>query len=629
MSASISTRFKNSLRLRLLLATVLLVAVSLAIAALAFEAAARRVVVEAVHAHLASRAVEVHDAVARFQRERGLIVRDWAEAPAMQETLDSRDPKFAEDYLKRTIQDQGGRLISAALLDPNGRVVAGVRWAEGEQRRGETIPLHRARKVGSEAVRQALAGEELAVALEPLYLLDPDGTTSPVEGVLFAAAVKDFAADTVGAVVAIAPPSAYVRLLDEIAGQDGDYRPAIADATGRLVLTVSRAEAFALREPLFQAKHQDGALARVEAGSEALLAVRTRTTDSAPGWTAAMVIPEREALGSLRRLRLVLGALFAAVMAAGAVVAIAAMRRAARPLADVSQSMVRVAGGDLSTRLPDTYSDELGLLVRSFNTMVSEVSRSRDELKLTEAMRREMQIAQQIQTAILPESPAVKGFEIAARMKPAEKVGGDLYDVLSFGDASWILVGDVSGHGINSGLVMMMAQAAAYGAIADDPRASPRHVISAVNRVIHENVRRRMHRDDYMTFMAARHLGDGRFVAAGAHQPIFLLRGGGAVEVVDPSGPWMGIVEDVEAGVVEYEFSLAHGETACFVTDGILEAHGPGQSLYGEDRLIQLLARDGRGSAAETLSRVFADVEAFMTSQEDDQTAVVLRRKHD
>ena len=108
--------------------------------------------------------------------------------------------------------------------------------------------------------------------------------------------------------------------------------------------------------------------------------------------------------------------------------------------------------------------------------MVSEVERSRDELQRTEALRREVEIAHRIQTAILPVAPSLAGYEVAARMKPADDVGGDLYDLLPFDDTFWVLVGDVSGHGINSGLVMMMAQAAAYAAIADPRRraSSPR-----------------------------------------------------------------------------------------------------------------------------------------------------------
>ncbi len=265
----------------------------------------------------------------------------------------------------------------------------------------------------------------------------------------------------------------------------------------------------------------------------------------------------------------------------------------------------------------------------SFNTMVAEVARSRDELQRTEALRKEVQIAHRIQTAILPNSPAVRGYEVAARMKPAEDVGGDLYDVLAFPDTFWILIGDVSGHGINSGLVMMMAQAAAYSAIADDPHCRPRDVIAAVNRVIHENVRMRMQRDDYLTLMALRHLGDGRFVCAGAHQPVFLGRAGGGVEVLEPAGPWVGIAQDVSPAVVEREFQVGRGDVLCLITDGVVEATAAGGELFGEERLAALLCEPGPRTASQVLSTIFERAEGFMAAQADDMTAVILRRKHD
>jgi phosphoserine phosphatase RsbU/P len=262
--------------------------------------------------------------------------------------------------------------------------------------------------------------------------------------------------------------------------------------------------------------------------------------------------------------------------------------------------------------------------------MVEEVARSHEELQRTEALRREVEIAHQIQTAILPVSPAVPGYEVAARMKPADDVGGDLYDILAFGDTFWVLVGDVSGHGINSGLVMMMAQAAAYSAIADDPHCSPSDVIAAVNRVVHENVRKRMRRDDYLTLMAARHMGDGRFIAAGRHQPIFIARGGGKVDVVEPEGPWVGLKADVEPPPIEeYGFRLGHGDLVFFVTDGLLEAKDGTEELFGEDRVRDLLARGEVPSAPQALADVFDAVETFSHDQADDMTGVVLRRKHE
>jgi sigma-B regulation protein RsbU (phosphoserine phosphatase) len=617
-----ATRARNSLRLRLLVATVALVAVALGVSVVLFERVARSVIVGAVHSHLAARATEVQSAVERFQAERAFTVRAWAEVDAMQLSLDTLDPKFAEDYLRRVIQDQGGAIAGAALVDPDGIIVSAVRVGTAHERRGVPVVLRRGERLDLPVVKEALAGKDSA-GVAPLAVIVPNAGLSRT--VLVAAPIKDFAGDLCGAVVGALSPQALSALIHDVNGT-GHYRPAVADATGELILSLPGAKPGALQS-LFAAQGSPGALEEVVgADGEPALAVRTATGERSPGWQALMLLPRSEAFDGLYWLRAVLGVLFAAVLVIAVVASIGALKQATRPLFDVTSSMARVAEGDLSIRLPDVYADELGDLVKSFNTMVAEVARSRDELQRTEALRREVEIAHRIQTAILPISPAVKGFEIAARMKPADDVGGDLYDILAFDDDTfWVLVGDVSGHGINSGLVMMMAQAAAYGAIADDPRCAPADVISAVNRVVHENVRRRMGRDDYLTLMAARHLGDGRFVAAGAHQPIFIARAGGVVDVVDPAGPWCGLGPSVRP--TEYEFRVGPGETLCLITDGVVEAPGDHGDLFGEDRLCELLSASPLGSAPETLATIFSRVEAFASMQNDDMTAVVLRRK--
>jgi sigma-B regulation protein RsbU (phosphoserine phosphatase) len=477
-------------------------------------------------------------------------------------------------------------------------------------------------------LRRAAQGDAVSVAITPLHMVVPGA--GPNTTLVLAAPIRDFAGDLVGWIVAALDPAAVPRLLSEVSG-DGAYVPLLSDGERRLILTATGRGAADYRAVAAARPPHAGALERIERpGLGTVLAVRTSATLDGPGWSTVMVANEAEARGRLVRLRALLLALFGFVLGGGGIAAILSLRHAAKPLGDVAVSMERVAGGDLSTRVRDAYSGDLGRLVSTFNTMVEEVARSRDELQRTEALRREVEIAQRIQTAILPVSPAVPGFEIAARMKPADDVGGDLYDILAFGDTFWVLVGDVSGHGINSGLVMMMAQAAAYAAIADDPHAAPGSVINAVNRVVHENVRRRMRRDDYLTLMAARHLGDGRFVAAGAHQPLFLARGGGKVDVLEPEGPWVGLTPSVEPPPLpEYEFTLAPGELVFFVTDGLLEAKDASGALYGEDRLRALLAAGEVPSATQALGEVFQAVEAFSHEQSDDRTGVVLRRKNE
>jgi sigma-B regulation protein RsbU (phosphoserine phosphatase) len=605
----------------------MLVVLALGVAAVAFERAARNVVIEAVHSHLQARAKEVHESVTRFQRERALTVRNWAETEAMQLTLDSKDPKFAEDYLRRTVQDQGGAISAAALVDDRGRVVAAVRAAAPEERRAVPLQGLRGARLDPKLLAEAADAVEVEVVLTQHGIIDPEQGSG--DTLLFIAPIRDFASDLVGYVAATLAPQSLSQLLDEVNGRGTNYRPVIADRARRMVLSLPGSPA-AVPWPDQPSLGAAGQLERfAAAGAEPLFGVRTTPDDGVPGWSALMLVPQREAEGRLHRLRALLGALFAAVLVGAVVAATFALRQASRPLADVARSMTRVAGGDLTTRVADEYADELGHLVRSFNTMVSEVERSRDELQRTEALRREVQIAHRIQTAILPVSPAVPGFEVAARMKPAEDVGGDLYDILAFDDGFWVLIGDVSGHGINSGLVMMMAQVAAYGAIADDPRCSPRDVVAAVNRVVHENVRRRMGRDDYLTLMVARHGGDGRFVAAGAHQPVFVARADGRVEVVEPVGPWCGITPEVDGRLQEFEFGVAPGELLCLVTDGILEAQDTRGDLFGDGRLAATLAATGGMSASEALATVFTRVEGHASTQADDMTAVVLRRKNE
>jgi len=620
-------RLSNSLRLRLLAATLALLAGALLLAAFGFERVARGVVEAAVKDHLQARSREVHEAVQRFQRERALTVRAWSEAEAMQLTLDSGDPKFAEDYLRRLIQDQGGSIAAAVLTGIDGVQVAGVRADEAGDRRGVALTSQHGHPLRLKAMVDVVAGHPASSQMGTLAQIVEEYRDEPV--ILVASPVRDFAGDVVGVVVGALSTSAMRGLLDEIGGNDGDLVPVVYDETRTVVLTPPSADA-----PRFEAvvalASSPGTLERTQVpGFARLLSVRTEPAAAEPHWTAMMVEPEASAFGKLGSLRILLAILFLGVMGGAGLVAVGALRAAARPLSEVTGSMARVAGGDLSTRIPGTYSDELGALVGSFNTMVAEVARSHVELKRTEAMRQEVQIAQRIQTAILPNSPAVKGYEVAARMKPAEDVGGDLYDILSFPETAWVLVGDVSGHGINSGLVMMMAQAAAYSTIADDPNRDPRDVVSAVNRVVHENVRQRMGRDDYLTLMAARHMGGGRFVAAGAHQPIFIARVGGAVDVIEPAGPWVGLSADLSSQIVAYEFQLGPGDAVCFITDGVVEAADSEGTLFGEDRLTEVLRREHPASAAEILNEVFTQVEAHSAVQADDITVVVLRRKTD
>lgn len=85
----------------------------------------------------------------------------------------------------------------------------------------------------------------------------------------------------------------------------------------------------------------------------------------------------------------------------------------------------------------------------------------------------EMQLARKIQTVLLPKKPVIPGYEIAAYMETADEVGGDYYDVINADGKNWLVIGDVSGHGVPAGLIMMMAQTAIHTVLKERPHARP------------------------------------------------------------------------------------------------------------------------------------------------------------
>ncbi|MBI3181129.1 MAG: SpoIIE family protein phosphatase [Myxococcales bacterium] len=622
-----------SLTARLVLTAQGMVAIALIAAGIAFYAVADSVITESVTSHIQSRAEEVLEAAVRYQRERALAVQTWAEAEAMQSSLDSQDPKFAEDYLRRTLQDHPDAFDWAALVGSDGRVVAAVRPAKGS-RRGEVVESARGQLLECASLGEANRTRTVAASLGVSPFPSQPGAQK--SELTVSAPIIDFAGDQVGAVTAAVSPVGMERLLAEVVGAESPYLPLLFDSDRRLVLGLPGGPSRALSAPLFSVPKGAGATSKAllflpasgEVGAH-LAMVQSRSKDERPRWSAAVLVAREHAFGPLARLRNVLLLAFVVVLGLVGLLTRLGVRRVARPLSEVAASMSKVAQGDLSIRLTDQPAEELGRLVRSFNTMVVEVARSREELKKAEALKKELEIAHTIQTSVLPREPRLPGFEVAARMKPASEVGGDFYDIIPAGKGFWLLIGDVSGHGLNSGLIGLMVQAAAQAAITGRPDRSPTEVVSEVNRVIYENVRRRMRGDDYVTLIALRHRGEGRFVAAGAHQPLYLVRSEGKVDVLPTQGPWCGLSPDISSQLLEREFELQRGESLWLVTDGIVESEGPGGELFGEERLMGCIRQHHNRSSEESLQALMMEVENFTATQHDDVTAMTLKRCED
>jgi sigma-B regulation protein RsbU (phosphoserine phosphatase) len=242
-------------------------------------------------------------------------------------------------------------------------------------------------------------------------------------------------------------------------------------------------------------------------------------------------------------------------------------------------------------------------------------------------LEKEMEIAMRIQTSILPRDVNVAGLEIAATMRAATEVGGDYYDVIPVTDGCWIGIGDVAGHGLGTGLVMLMMQSG-IGALARKlPDASPRDLLLALNAMLVDNVRQRLGQREHATLTLLRYRRDGSLTFAGAHEEILILRAAtGRCERLETPGPWVGAKVDIAAGTVESRAQLEPGDLLVLYTDGIIEAVArQGRERFGTERLIGVIEASGSASPVAIRDRLMGAVTDFAAALDDDVTLLCAR----
>jgi serine phosphatase RsbU (regulator of sigma subunit) len=243
-----------------------------------------------------------------------------------------------------------------------------------------------------------------------------------------------------------------------------------------------------------------------------------------------------------------------------------------------------------------------------------------------ERLEKELDLARQIQVSILPRTLVADGLELAACMTTATEVGGDYYDVLPIDGGCWIGIGDVSGHGVTSGLIMLMVQSAVAGLVARDPNASPRDAVTIVNRVLFENIRHRLLKDDFVTFSLLR-VSDRRIVFAGAHEHFLIVRNGSKrVESIATPGTWLGVLPDIARFTTETVVDLEPNDLVVLYTDGITEARNGRGEQYGFDRLCAAVERFRDDPIEQIRDSLLAEVSQWSPNREDDATLVLLRQ---
>ncbi len=241
----------------------------------------------------------------------------------------------------------------------------------------------------------------------------------------------------------------------------------------------------------------------------------------------------------------------------------------------------------------------------------------------------QLDIVRQMQQMILPnpEELEIEGLDIAGYMEAADEVGGDYYDVLNTDGVVTLGIGDVTGHGLESGILMLMAQTAVR-TLKEIRETDPVRFLDALNRTLYKNVQR-MNSEKSLT-LAILNYSQGRVSISGQHEETLIVRKGGQVERMDTMdlGLPIALHDDIAEFISHISIELQLGDGIVLYTDGIPEAKDINKKQYGVEQMCEVISQNWHLSAPEIKQAVIDDLRGHIGTQKvfDDITLLVVKR---
>jgi len=286
----------------------------------------------------------------------------------------------------------------------------------------------------------------------------------------------------------------------------------------------------------------------------------------------------------------------------------------------LSRATAAVQEGNFAVRIPVKRRDQIGAMQRSFNAMAANLERLVASAAQKELLDKELAIARDMQKSLLPATlPTGRGVEFATLFDPSAAIGGDYYDVLPFGDQDLaVMIADVSGHGLHTGLRMAMVKAALQ--ILVEEIGKPAEIMRRLDRVVRGESGTRF----FVTATLARidfKKAEIELTNAG-HPPTYHLRGGTVREIMLPGSP-LGVMRQTYGAET---IQLLSGDVVVWLSDGLIEASNALDEPFGYDSVVRALSGP-TDSAEQVRDRLLSAIAAHTAGHpaEDDRTLVVFR----
>ena len=282
-----------------------------------------------------------------------------------------------------------------------------------------------------------------------------------------------------------------------------------------------------------------------------------------------------------------------------------------------------VERGDFSYRISMKPHNQLGEMAQSFDRMTESIGTLLTNVAEKERLQSEIAIAASIQRNLLPkEGPLFRGVSFSAHFEPTASIGGDYYDVFNLDKAHLaVAIGDVSGHGLSTGLVMAMVKAAITTLVEEG--ADEVSLFRRLNELVHRSTERRAFMTLAFTIFDLEK-GTIRHTNAGHLYPYLLREGQPPISIDVPSLP-LGVRANIQTHTAEV--ALEEGDTIVYLSDGIIEAQDEQGDPFGFTQLESLLtaAKDRSPNAIRDGILDAVAKHSGTRPADDDRTVMVLR----
>lgn len=251
------------------------------------------------------------------------------------------------------------------------------------------------------------------------------------------------------------------------------------------------------------------------------------------------------------------------------------------------------------------------------------VRQALDERLQFNRMREELDVARRLQLSSLPTTyPERDCFRLHAAMEPAKEVGGDFCDLVMLDENRLLLmIGDASGKGVGAAIFIAMARSLLRAAMGRG--ATPAEALAQANDTLAADNPTLMFATAIVAVLDCR-TGVLTYANAGHNAPRRRNAGGGEGELPVEIGMALGVMDGID--FADQFLQLEAGDHLLMFTDGVTEAVGPGDAMFGDARLAAIVAEAGALAPARLVEAVAQSVEVFAETepQADDITMVAL-----